>query len=80
MSFAAYADRIVEVVEINDLLHGLAKAVLFSILITLVGVINGASVEGGAEGVGRMTTRSVVLSISAIIVTDMIFAFITTRS
>lgn len=80
MSFAAYSDRIIEVVEIEDLMHGLYKSALFSILITLVGVINGANVEGGAEGVGRMTTRSVVLSISAIIVTDMIFAFITTRS
>jgi len=80
MSFAAYTNRILEVVEVNDVMHGLAKAALFSILITLVGVINGASVTGGAEGVGRMTTRSVVLSISAIIVTDMIFAFITTRS
>ena len=80
MSFAAYTDRIIEVVEIGDLLHGLYKAALFSILIALVGVINGANVEGGAEGVGRMTTRSVVLSISAIIVTDMIFAFVATRS
>lgn len=80
MSFAAYTDRIIEVVELEDLMHGLYKACLFSVLITLVGVINGASVQGGAEGVGRMTTRSVVLSISAIIVTDMIFAFITTRS
>jgi phospholipid/cholesterol/gamma-HCH transport system permease protein len=80
MSFAAYTGRIIEVVELNDLMHGLSKAALFSVLITLVGVINGASVEGGAEGVGRMTTRSVVLSISAIIVTDMIFAFVTTRS
>jgi phospholipid/cholesterol/gamma-HCH transport system permease protein len=80
MSFAAYTDRIIEVVEVDDLMHGLYKAALFSILITLVGVINGANVEGGAEGVGRMTTRSVVLSISTIIVTDMIFAFVTTRS
>lgn len=80
MSFAAYVDRIIEVVELEDLMHGLYKAALFSILITLVGVINGAGVKGGAEGVGRMTTRSVVLSISAIIVTDMIFAFITTRT
>lgn len=80
MSFPAYTDRLLEVIELNDVLHGLSKAALFSILITLVGVINGASVTGGAEGVGRMTTRSVVLSISAIIVTDMIFAFITTRS
>jgi len=52
---------------------------LFSVLITLVGVINGTGVTGGAEGVGRMTTRSVVLSISAIIITDMVFAFVSTR-
>lgn len=79
MSMAAYTDRILEIVRLNDLLHGLSKSVLFSILITLVGVINGTNVTGGAEGVGRMTTRSVVLSISAIIVTDMVFAFVTTR-
>ncbi|MGE3474454.1 MAG: MlaE family ABC transporter permease [Rhodospirillaceae bacterium] len=80
MSFAAYTQRIIDIVEVEDLMHGLYKSMLFSVLITLVGVINGANVKGGAEGVGRMTTRSVVLSISAIIVTDMIFAFITTRS
>ncbi|MCC6914858.1 MAG: ABC transporter permease [Rhodospirillaceae bacterium] len=80
MSFAAYTQRIIDIVEVDDLMHGLYKSMLFSVLITLVGVINGANVKGGAEGVGRMTTRSVVLSISAIIVTDMIFAFITTRS
>ena len=79
ISLAAYTDRIFEIVGVNDVLHGLGKSVLFSILITLVGVINGANVTGGAEGVGKMTTRSVVLAISAIIITDMIFAFITTR-
>ena len=79
MSMAAYTDRIVEIVSVGDLMHGLSKSVLFSVLITLVGVINGANVTGGAEGVGKMTTRSVVLAISAIIVTDMVFAFITTR-
>ena len=80
LSMSAYVDRLRDVVKLNDLLHGLSKSALFSILITLVGVINGANVVGGAEGVGKMTTRSVVLSISAIIITDMIFAFITTRS
>ena len=79
MSLAAYTDSLTEIIVVDDVLHGLGKSVLFGILITLVGVINGALVEGGAEGVGRMTTRSVVLAISAIIVTDMIFAFITTR-
>ncbi|MCR6630033.1 MAG: ABC transporter permease [Magnetospirillum sp.] len=60
-------------------MHGLAKSSIFAALITIVGVVNGASVSGGAEGVGRMTTRSVVHAISAIIITDMVFAFMVTR-
>jgi phospholipid/cholesterol/gamma-HCH transport system permease protein len=80
MSAAAYIQRLTEIVTMGDVLHGLGKSVLFGVLITLVGVINGTLVTGGAEGVGKMTTRSVVISICAIIVTDMIFAFIATRS
>ena len=80
ISMAAYIDSLREILTVDDVMHGLGKSLLFGILITLVGVMNGALVEGGAEGVGRMTTRSVVLAISAIIVTDMIFAFIATRS
>jgi phospholipid/cholesterol/gamma-HCH transport system permease protein len=79
ITMSAYIQRLQETVEVGDVMHGLYKSALFSILITIVGVINGAGVTGGAEGVGKMTTRSVVLSISAIIVTDMIFAYITTR-
>lgn len=80
MSAGAYIDRLTEVVRVGDVMHGLGKSTLFGVLITLVGVINGAMVSGSAEGVGKMTTRSVVLSICAIIVTDMIFAFLATRS
>jgi phospholipid/cholesterol/gamma-HCH transport system permease protein len=79
ITFTAYIQRLQETLAVGDVMHGLYKSALFSILITLIGVINGAEVTGGAEGVGRMTTRSVVLSISAIIVTDMVFAYITTR-
>ena len=63
----------------DDLMHGIGKSVIFAVLIALIGVINGASVTGGAEGVGKVTTRSVVQSIAAIVFTDMIFAFISTR-
>lgn len=80
MSAAAYVERLKEIIKLGDVMHGLGKSALFGVLITLVGVINGTLVSGGAEGVGKMTTRSVVLSICAIIVTDMIFAFIATRS
>ena len=79
-SMAAYIERLREIVRVADVMHGIYKSMMFSVLITLVGVINGIGVTGGAEGVGKMTTRSVVLSISAIIVTDMIFTYITTRS
>ncbi len=79
ISLAAYTDSLTEIIVVDDVMHGLGKSLLFGVLITLVGIINGALVEGGAEGVGRMTTRSVVLAISAIIITDMIFAFIATR-
>jgi phospholipid/cholesterol/gamma-HCH transport system permease protein len=78
-SFAAYGDELLTILKLNDFMHGLAKSAIFAALITVVGVVNGASVSGGAEGVGRMTTRSVVHAISAIIITDMVFAFMVTR-
>jgi phospholipid/cholesterol/gamma-HCH transport system permease protein len=74
-----YARQVIDALRLADLVHGLAKSVIFSVLITLVGVVNGAMVQGGAEGVGRMTTRSVVQALSAILVTDMVFAFAVTR-
>lgn len=75
MSMIAYAQQIVEALKLSDLMHGLSKSVIFAVVITMVGVVNGASVTGGAEGVGRMTTRSVVHAISAIVIADMLFAF-----
>lgn len=78
-SLAAYGDELLTILKLNDFMHGLAKSAIFAVLITIVGVVNGASVSGGAEGVGRMTTRSVVQAISAIIITDMVFAFMVTR-
>ena len=57
----------------------MSKAAVFAVLITLIGVSTGFSVSGGAEGVGRATTRSVVLSICYIIVVDMIFSYFLNR-
>lgn len=79
MSLGAYVDQVAESLRSNDVWHGIGKSAIFAVLITLVGVVNGASVTGGAEGVGRMTTRSVVHAISAIVITDMIFVFMVTR-
>ena len=79
ISLSAYTDEVIQVLKVGDLLHGVGKSFIFAVLITLVGVVNGAGVEGGAEGVGRATTRSVVQAITAIIITDMLFVFVVTR-
>jgi phospholipid/cholesterol/gamma-HCH transport system permease protein len=79
MSLGAYFGRVVEVLSANDLLHGLIKSAIFGVLITVIGVVNGAMVTGGAEGVGRAATRAVVQSISAIVITDMLFVLVLTR-
>ena len=79
ISLAAYVEEVLDVTSVGDLTHGLGKSVIFAAIITLVAVVNGANVSGGAEGVGRATTRSVVQAIAAILITDMLFVFIVTR-
>lgn len=75
----AYVGQTLALLSPGDLWQGIAKAFVFALLITLIGVSNGFSVTGGAEGVGRATTRAVVLSISWIIVVDMVFSFFLNR-
>ena len=79
MEVGAYLNRTLQLLEPRDLWEGLSKSVVFAVLITLIGTSTGFSVSGGAEGVGRATTRAVVLSISAIVVADMLFSFFLNR-
>jgi len=79
MTLTTYWTEVGKVLGPNDVLHGLAKSAIFAVLITLVGTVDGSGVEGGAEGVGRVTTRAVVHGITAIVLVDMLFAFSTTR-
>jgi phospholipid/cholesterol/gamma-HCH transport system permease protein len=57
----------------RDISTGLVKSVVFGFIITKVGCYEGFSVQGGAEGVGKATTSSVVISIFLIIVADLVF-------
>jgi len=79
MGLEAYAGRILAALTLDDLLHGLGKSMIFGFLITVIGVVNGAMVSGGAEGVGRAATRAVVQAISALVITDMLFVLVLTR-
>lgn len=60
----------------RDIAAGLIKSVSFAIIITIVGAYRGLNFTGGADGVGRATTSSVVTSIFLIIVMDSIWGLI----
>lgn len=56
-----------------DLLYSLAKGAAFGFAIPLIAVYMGLSTRGGAEGVGRTTTHSVVFMTLTILVLDALF-------
>jgi phospholipid/cholesterol/gamma-HCH transport system permease protein len=58
----------------KDLWFGLLKSASFGFTITLVGCIVGLGTRGGAEGVGRSTTRTVVYSAILILMLDAFWA------
>ena len=68
-----YLDVTQEALIYQDLFTGLVKAAVFGTLISLIACYEGLSVSGGAEGVGRATTATVVKSIVALIATDCLF-------
>jgi phospholipid/cholesterol/gamma-HCH transport system permease protein len=70
---ALYVEMTVDAIVEKDLVIGLTKSFFFGITICWVGIYRGFQVEGGAEGVGRMTTSSVVTSIFLIIIVDLVF-------
>jgi phospholipid/cholesterol/gamma-HCH transport system permease protein len=53
---------------------GIIKAPFFAFLIAMVGCFEGLQVQGSAESVGRLTTKSVVESIFLVIVADAAFS------
>jgi phospholipid/cholesterol/gamma-HCH transport system permease protein len=79
MSLDTYTEKTLEALVWDDLRQGLIKSVVFGMIIAMISVSNGFQVGSGAEGVGRSTTRSVVLSISFIVLADMIFTFFLTH-
>jgi phospholipid/cholesterol/gamma-HCH transport system permease protein len=64
----------------HDVLGGLVKSVVFGFLIAGMGCYYGFRTTGGAEGVGRATTKAVVSSSVLILITDYILASVIFRA
>jgi phospholipid/cholesterol/gamma-HCH transport system permease protein len=65
-----------EFMEPRDVLHGLFKAIVFGLLVSVITTWRGYSARGGAKGVGEGTTRAVVWSSIAVLVADYVITFI----
>ena len=74
VGFGEFLDRFVKAVGITSYLIGICKAPVFAAIIAVVGCFQGFRTRGGADGVGRQTTRSVVQSIFLVIVADALFS------
>jgi phospholipid/cholesterol/gamma-HCH transport system permease protein len=78
IAMPVYIDRVLLALAPFDIAQGLIKSLVFGTLIALVATSNGFSATGGAEGLGKATTRSVVMCIAAIVIADMVFTFFLT--
>ncbi len=75
LSPMAFVNQALTSLVVNDVVNNLIKSSIFGFLIVTVGAFYGMRVFGGAEGVGRATTNSVVTSIFLIIVADCLYSF-----
>jgi len=73
ISPSMYFTMVAQALTFNDIATGLIKTVFFGAIIALVGCHQGLKVSSGAEGVGKATTASVVLSFILIIMADCLF-------
>jgi phospholipid/cholesterol/gamma-HCH transport system permease protein len=74
VSFLDFINRLIKAIVMTTYTVGLGKAFVFAIIITMIGCFQGFRTKGGADNVGRQTTRSVVQSIFLVIVADALFS------
>ena len=73
---ALYIQTTFKFLEFKDIYTGVIKSFVFAMIIALVGCYQGLNTKGGAEGVGKATTKSVVLSFILIILADCVLTAI----
>jgi len=74
VGYGEFLDRFVKAVSVTAYLIGICKAPVFAAIIAVVGCFQGFRTKGGADSVGRQTTRAVVQSTFLVIVADAVFS------
>jgi phospholipid/cholesterol/gamma-HCH transport system permease protein len=65
-----YWNDMTSALSLKDVMSGLGKSFFFAFFIAIVGCHHGLTAKGGADGVGRATTNTVVLASVLILVSD----------
>ncbi|MCP3978818.1 MAG: ABC transporter permease [bacterium] len=65
-----YMTHTLQALTLEDLVSGVGKTVFFALAIGIVACYNGINARGGADGVGRATTNTVVVSSICVIISD----------
>jgi phospholipid/cholesterol/gamma-HCH transport system permease protein len=66
----AYVANMERYVHLEDIYHGLIKSAVFGLILSIIGCYKGYTTTGGAEGVGKATTESVVLAAIVILMAN----------
>ncbi len=65
-----YLNHVIQTLTIQDIASGVGKTVFFAFFIGIIACYNGLHATGGADGVGKATTNTVVTSSLSVIISD----------
>mgnify|MGYP006287899443 FL=1 len=71
--YSLYLSNTLNQLVVADFLTGLFKGAVFGLILSSIACYNGLKVTGGAAGVGRATTDTVVQTVVAVILADLAF-------
>lgn len=71
-----YIEQTQNAISHHDYFVGLSKAAVFGAILATLACYEGLNVRGGAAGVGRATTTTVVKSIVALVAADCVFTIV----
>jgi phospholipid/cholesterol/gamma-HCH transport system permease protein len=74
--YELYKTNTLNAVVLHDFITGLIKAGVFGVILSGLACYHGLAVTGGAAGVGRATTATVVQVVVAVIIADLLFTSI----
>jgi phospholipid/cholesterol/gamma-HCH transport system permease protein len=65
-----YLNHVYSALTVGDIASGVSKTFFFALFIGVIACYNGINAKGGADGVGKATTNTVVVSSISVIISD----------